>query len=68
MLDLPICGPDRLTAEALDGVPFAHAVVASVRYADVMRAQIEARGVAPNRVSCIEPVTQHSVSPMSAIA
>ena len=51
--DLTISSPLRLTPEALDGVPYSHVVVASVRHTNAIRARISERGVPPSRVACL---------------
>jgi DNA-binding MarR family transcriptional regulator len=51
--DLTIHGPDCLSAEAVNGEPYEHVVVTSVRHAEAIQARIEQRGVPPSRVSCL---------------
>lgn len=62
--DMIICGPDQLSADMLGGVSFGHVVVTSVRHADAILAQLEARAVPRSRVSCLESPTigRHSFS------
>jgi DNA-binding MarR family transcriptional regulator len=51
--DVTICGPDQLTASTLNGTPFSHVIVASIRHADAILQRISDRGVPRSRVSCI---------------
>ena len=52
--DMPICGSEHLSPEMLRTVPYSHVVVTSVRHADAIRVQLDARAVPPARVSYIE--------------
>jgi DNA-binding MarR family transcriptional regulator len=49
--DLAIHGSQELSADALDGVPYSHVIVTSVRHADAIQARVSERGVPPSRVS-----------------
>jgi DNA-binding MarR family transcriptional regulator len=49
--DLTICGSEQLSADSLDGVPYSHVIVTSVRHADAIEARIAERGVPRARVS-----------------
>ena len=51
--DVSICGPECLSAVALDGVPYSHVIVSSIRHADAIQARIKERGVPPSRVACV---------------
>jgi DNA-binding MarR family transcriptional regulator len=51
--DLTIRGPEQLTEESLDHVPYSHVIVSSVRHTEAIRAQISARGVEASRVACL---------------
>jgi hypothetical protein len=51
--DLTICGPDRLSAAAIDGLPYSLVIVTSIRHADAIQARIAACGVPPERVCCL---------------
>jgi DNA-binding Lrp family transcriptional regulator len=53
--DVVISEPERLSAEALDGIPYSHVIVASIRQnvTDAIQARINERGVPPTRVSCL---------------
>ncbi len=51
--DVEICGPDRLSADTLNSMPYAHLVVTSVRHADTIRARLDACAVPRNRVSSL---------------
>jgi hypothetical protein len=51
--NIEILGPDALNAETLDGMPYAHLVVTSVRYADKIRLRLEERAIPPWKVSCL---------------
>jgi DNA-binding MarR family transcriptional regulator len=51
--DLEIASPDRLSADALDGQAFSYVVVASIEYADTIRARLDERGVPRGRVCCL---------------
>jgi DNA-binding MarR family transcriptional regulator len=51
--DVMICDGERLSADNLDGVPYSHIIVASVRHADAIQARIAERGVPESRVSCL---------------
>jgi hypothetical protein len=49
----PICDGERLSVDMLDGVPYAHIIVASIRHTDAIQARIRQRGIPPSRVSCL---------------
>lgn len=51
--DVPICGPDRLTADVVNDQPYAQVVVTSVRHAEAIQARIDERGVPHSRVFCL---------------
>ena len=51
--DLGICPSAQLSADTIGTVPYGHVVVTSLRHADTIRARIAARGVPPDRVSCL---------------
>jgi len=51
--DLTIRGSELLGPDALDGVPYGHVVIASVRHADAIQERVEALGIAPHRVSSV---------------
>jgi DNA-binding MarR family transcriptional regulator len=51
--DLTICGSEHLRADSVDGVPYSHLIVTSVRHADAIRARAAQCGVPPDRVSCL---------------
>jgi FlaA1/EpsC-like NDP-sugar epimerase len=53
-----VCGPDRLTADAVDGVPYSHVIVASIRHAQAIQARINERGVPADRVHCLSEARQ----------
>ena len=53
-----VCGPDCLTADAVDGVPYSHVIVASIRHTQAIRARINERGVPEDRVSCLDDARQ----------
>ena len=44
---------EQLSAEMIGPVPYDHVVVTTLRHADTIRARIDARGVPPERVSCL---------------
>jgi DNA-binding MarR family transcriptional regulator len=48
-----ISGPECLTPDALDGVPYSHVIVTSVRHAEAIQARISERGVPSHRVCCL---------------
>lgn len=50
---LPIHDGSWLTADALDGVPFSHVVVATVRHTEAIQARLAERGVPPAKVSLL---------------
>ena len=51
--DVEICDPERLTADALNGVTYSHVIVASVRQhvTDAIKARVLERGIPPSRVT-----------------
>jgi DNA-binding MarR family transcriptional regulator len=51
--NVTICGPDRLTADGLDGVAYSYIVVASIRHTEAIRSRITACGVPSDRVFCL---------------
>lgn len=51
--DMIVCGPEHLSAHALGSVSFEHVVVTSVRHAEAILAQLDARAVPRSRVSCL---------------
>lgn len=51
--DLAICPSAQLSADTIGTVPYGHVVVTSLRHADTICARIAARGVPPDRVSCL---------------
>jgi DNA-binding MarR family transcriptional regulator len=53
--DVVISEPERLSADTLDGVPYSHVIVASIRQnvTDAIQARISERGISPSRVSCL---------------
>jgi hypothetical protein len=51
--DLQISPAETLTAEALNGAPYSHVIVATVRQTDAIRERLDARGVPRSRVSCL---------------
>lgn len=51
--DVPICGPDQLSAETLGDVRYSHVVVTSVKHAEKIQARLDARAVPRSRVSCL---------------
>ena len=48
-----ICEPALLTPEALDGVPYSHLVVASIRHTEAIKTAVAARGIPAHRVACL---------------
>ena len=53
--DVMISDPGRLSADALDGVPYSQIIVASIRQnvTDAIQQRIDERGVPPSRVSLL---------------
>ena len=51
--DVKICSPECLSADALDGVPYSHVIVASIRHGEAIQARIKERGIPPGRVACL---------------
>jgi len=53
--DVVISEPERLSADTLDGVPYSHLIVASIRQnvTDAIQARINERGIPSSRVSCL---------------
>jgi DNA-binding MarR family transcriptional regulator len=51
--DLTISQPNELNADTLCGLTYSRVIVTSIRHADAIQARIAARGVAPERVSCL---------------
>jgi DNA-binding MarR family transcriptional regulator len=51
--DLTISSSDELTPQALGSIPFACVVVTSVRYADRIKARLDERSIANDRVYCL---------------
>ncbi len=50
---IPICSSEQLSGETIGGEPYSHVIVTSLRHAEAIRARIAARGVPPERVSCV---------------
>jgi DNA-binding MarR family transcriptional regulator len=51
--DLSICDAEALSPETLDGVPYSHVIVASIRHTEAINARIRERGVPAHRVFCL---------------
>lgn len=47
---LPICPPEKLTEQSIDGTPYSHVVVTSLRHADAICARLAAQQVPEERV------------------
>jgi DNA-binding MarR family transcriptional regulator len=50
---LTISPPDHLTPDSIDGVPYGHVVVTSLRHAEKIRARLDARAIPRDRVFCL---------------
>ena len=51
--NLTIAGPDALTPEALDGIPYSRLLVTSIRHSEEIRTRLRERGVRDSRISCL---------------
>ena len=51
--DHTIRDSELLCPDALDGIPYSHVIVSTVRHTDAIRTRIAERGVLPTRVSCL---------------
>ena len=49
----PICEGERLSRETVDGVPYSHIIVATIRHTVAIQARIRQRGIPPSCVSCL---------------
>ena len=50
---MPIYTAERLLPATLDGVPYGHLIVASIRQTEAIFARISGRGIPARRVSCL---------------
>jgi DNA-binding MarR family transcriptional regulator len=50
---LDVVGPDRLTPDTVDGVPYSHLVVTSLSHGDEIRETLARRALPPERISCL---------------
>ncbi len=51
--DLQIAPADALTSDAINGAPYSHVIVATVRQSEAIRTRLHERGVPRERVSCL---------------
>lgn len=51
--DVSICDAEALSPEGLNGVPYSHVIVATIRHTAAIQARIRARGVPSSRVFCL---------------
>jgi hypothetical protein len=54
--DVSILRPDQLSVDTIDGMPYGHVVVTSMRHAAAIRARLDARHIPHNRVSSLDSV------------